>query len=344
MVLLTIAPWVIMVHQHDGDFWNYFFWQEHIERFFGDESSQHPEGWWFLIPWLFIGPLPWLLLLPQIIKGYGGRWKEYFKQPLFRYCACWLALPFILCSASSGKLITYILPCFPPIAVLLAFGLDKYFVQGHFTDINKVLRFFSWTFFVIVSLLAVLQLLFGAGILKFALYGDNEDYKWIIAASTLLAWALFVRHAAAASDGYVKFGYFALGTAIVMAGFNLVVPKIIERRRAPLAQLRKFADTVNGDTVLVSYKNLISSVCWAFKRDDVYLYHKAGELTYGLGREDAKHRLLSNEDFLKLIKNTPRDVTIIMDSDKHRKTLPDYESGIWENRVFVKKYPGKKKP
>ncbi|MDD5728469.1 MAG: phospholipid carrier-dependent glycosyltransferase, partial [Victivallales bacterium] len=30
MVLLTIAPWVIMVHQHDGDFWNYFFWQEDI--------------------------------------------------------------------------------------------------------------------------------------------------------------------------------------------------------------------------------------------------------------------------------------------------------------------------
>jgi hypothetical protein len=95
--------------------------------------------------------------------------------------------------------------------------------------------------------------------------------------------------------------------------------------------------------VLVSYKNLISSVCWTFKRDDVYLYHKAGELTYGLKREDTKHRLLSNEELRELVKKSPEDIVIIMDSNKRRKELPDYETGVWENGVFVKKYETAKK-
>jgi 4-amino-4-deoxy-L-arabinose transferase len=342
-VILTVIPWVVLVHLRDGDFWNYFFWQEHVERFLGNTSSQHPEGWWFFIPWIFIGPMPWMLLLPQIVKGYGKRWKECFKIPLLRYSICWLVFPFLLCSASSGKLITYILPCFPAVAILMAFGLNEYIKKGCFKDIDKALYFFSWLFFGVVTLLAIAQILFNAGVVKYALYGEEETYKWIIVASVFLIWAFLARKASNSLDGYIKFGYFALATAIVMLAFHAVVPGLIEKGKAPVPQLSKFKNEVGKDTVLVSYKNLISSVCWTFKRDDVYLYHKAGELTYGLKREDTKHRLLSNEELRELVKKSPEDIVIIMDSNKRRKELPDYETGVWENGVFVKKYETAKK-
>ena len=141
-----------------------------------------------------------------------------------------------------------------------------------------------------------------------------------------------------AKTAYEKFGYLVFAAIIIMFAFHMIIPGSIENRKAPVAQLKRFKDKINDQRTLVSYKNLISSVCWTFKRDDVYLYHKAGELTYGLNREDSKHRLLKEADFLKMIKNPVNDIMIIMNSDKRRKALPDFESGYWENEVFVKEY------
>ena len=189
--------------------------------------------------------MPWMFLLPQIVKGYGKRWKEYLNKPLMRYSICWLVFPFLLCSASSGKLITYILPCFPAIAILMAFGLNEYIKKGSFKDVDKALRFFSWLFFGVVSLLAVAQILFNAGVVKYALYGEGETYKWIIVASVFLIWAFLARKATESLDGYVKFGYFALATVIVMLAFHAVVPGIVEKSKAPVPELSKFKNEGN---------------------------------------------------------------------------------------------------
>ena len=339
MLILTAAPWAIMIHQRDGDFWHYFIFVEHIERFIGDKSSQHPQGWWFFIPVIIAGSLPWMLLLPQIIKGYGNKYKEFFKKPLLRYAVCWTVFPFLVCSASSGKLITYILPCFPGIAILIAFGLNEYIKAGKFKDFDLTLKILCRALCIAVTAVAVVQILFSQNIIKRGLYGADETYKWAIAATALLIWAKLLHIAVKREDAYTKFGHFAFGAIIIMFAFHLVVPGFIEIKKAPIAQLEKFKGKVNDKTILVSYKNLISSVCWTFKCDNVYLYHKAGELTYGLKR--APQRLLKKEDFLKTIKKPINNVVIIMDSNKHRKTLPDFESGVWENKVFVKEYKKK---
>ena len=341
LLLLTIAPWVIAVHKHDGDFWHYFFWVEHIERLTGKNSSQHPQGWWFFIPWIFIGPLPWTLLLPEIIKGYGKKWKEFFRKPLLLYAACWVVLPFLVCSASSGKLITYILPCFPGIAILIAFGLNEYIKAGKFKDLDLTFKIFSAALFICVTGLAIVQILLSAGIISRGLYDGDETGKWALAALAVIILAAFLRAATKQNDASVKFAYFTFGTVVVMLAFHFIVPNLVEKTKAPIARLQKFKNRINDKTILVSYKNLASSVCWAFKRDDVYIYHKAGELEYGLSRKDSAHRLLSHEDFLKLVRNPANNVVIIMDSDKHRKTLPDFESGSWDGDIFVKEYNGK---
>lgn len=360
LVILTALPWAIMVHQRDADFWHYFFWIEHVQRFIGEKSlqdvqrlfgarisvqaaasSQHPQGWWFFIPVILAGPLPWMFFLPQIIKGYGSKYKEFFKQPLLRYAACWVVFPFLLCSASSGKLITYILPCFPGIAILIAFGLNEYFKAGKIKGFDLTLKILSYTLYIALTAVAVIQMLYTKDVIKWGLYGAEENYKWAIAATALIIFASLLRIALKKKDAYVKFAYFALGTVIAMFAFHLVVPGFVENKKAPVPQLEKFKKKKSEQPVLVSYKNLISSVCWALKRDDVYLYHKAGELAYGLGRPESKHRLLEKEDFLKMIKKPGTDVTIIMNSNKHRKTLPDFEDAYWQNEIFVKEYKKK---
>ena len=349
LVVLTAAPWALMVHQRDGEFWHYFFWVEHVERFIGGSaselsaaSSQHPAPFWFFIPVILAGSIPWIFLLPQVIKGYGSKYKEFFKEPLLRYAACWVVFPFLLCSASSGKLITYILPCFPGIAILIAFGLNEYFKSGKLKDFDLTLKILCYAVYIAVTAVAVIQTLATQDIIKWSLYGPDEKYKWAIAAAALIIFASLLRIAVKRKDACVKFGYLAFGAVVIMLAFHLVVPGFVENKKAPVPQLTKFKDRINGETVLVSYKNLISSVCWTFKRDDVFLFQKGGELEYGLNREDSKHRLLSEEDFMKKSKNPEKDIVIIMDARRRRKTnLPGFESGILENHVFFKEYSKK---
>jgi 4-amino-4-deoxy-L-arabinose transferase len=71
--------------------------------------------------------LPWTFLFPAAMSGLIKRGKN---EKIVKYLICWFIFPFLFFSASKGKLSTYILPCFPPLAVLFALGLEAYTKNG----------------------------------------------------------------------------------------------------------------------------------------------------------------------------------------------------------------------
>ncbi|MCP3964864.1 MAG: phospholipid carrier-dependent glycosyltransferase [Lentisphaerae bacterium] len=339
-VIISAGPWSYLVYKRAPDFWNYFFIVEHWQRFSADVESQHPEAFWYFIPVILGGALPWILLLPGIIKGYSKKWKTAFSDPLMKYMACWLVFPFILFSASSGKLATYILPCFPAIAVLLTWGLVRYLEQKEF-------KWFDWTVRILAGILAfcafviaVAEILYFANIVPKSLYMRGEEFKWLLATFALLIWAAMLMKAWRQKDGYGKFGYFTAGTIAVMFAFHFIVPGIIENKKAPCPLLEQYKDKVTPDTIVVSYKNLASSVCWAFKRDNVYIYHKGGELTYGLERAGVD-RLLDNAELRALIANPKNHVVVIMNSKKRASELPPAQFKKKENGIYFQEYNSK---
>ena len=122
---------------------------EHLQRFLSKEPGQHPEPFWFLVPFLVGGIFPAAFLALGAVPGMWRRRREFFRQPLYRFALCSAVLPFLFFSASSGKLPTYVLPCFPGVAVLAAGGIAAYFRTGHQN------RFFQWVLTVWGALLAV---------------------------------------------------------------------------------------------------------------------------------------------------------------------------------------------
>src|SRR5208282_2836659 len=62
------APWFIAVSLANPGFARFFFIHEHFERFLTD--SHHRVGpWWYFIPVLAVGIVPWLTWLPGALWG-----------------------------------------------------------------------------------------------------------------------------------------------------------------------------------------------------------------------------------------------------------------------------------
>lgn len=128
-LLLTItAPWFIAVSIANPDFPLYFFWHEHVERFLTRVHGRYGP-WWYFIPVLAAGLLPWTLLAPQaLVCGVRLRPNSMF-QPL-RLLWLWAVVIVLFFSASSSKLPSYILPAFPALAVLIALTIERCSVRA----------------------------------------------------------------------------------------------------------------------------------------------------------------------------------------------------------------------
>ena len=109
--LAVVLPWGWAIHRAQPDFWRYFIFVEHIQRFTAPESGQHQEGWWF-----FAALLP-VMLLPGLLITIGGsvrlKWRDFralLRDDMVRFALASLLLPTIFLSCSGGKLATYLLP------------------------------------------------------------------------------------------------------------------------------------------------------------------------------------------------------------------------------------------
>jgi 4-amino-4-deoxy-L-arabinose transferase-like glycosyltransferase len=124
-----------------------------------------------MVPFFLDGSLPWLLFIPVILVR---RSSELLRKPLIRFCVCWTILPLVFFSISSGKTITYVLPCFPPLAVLLGIGLTEYFRKGR----EVMFKYCSLLLNVLTGLMvvALFSIAFTPALHR-KIYGSGEDYK-----------------------------------------------------------------------------------------------------------------------------------------------------------------------
>ena len=118
VVFLAIAaPWFIAVSYANPEFAQFFFVHEHFTRFLTTEHRR-TEPVWYFVPILFAGFLPWMFALPAAVVH---AWRTEYRssaQPL-RLAIVFAAFVVVFFSASGSKLPAYILPAFPPLALVL---------------------------------------------------------------------------------------------------------------------------------------------------------------------------------------------------------------------------------
>src|SRR5882672_4971459 len=109
------APWVLLVEQRNPGFAQFFFVHEHFARFL-TRVHQRYEPDWFFIPVLLVGFMPWTALLPAIARHSWRDCRNGHGPSLL--LAIWLIFGLVFFSLSQSKLVPYILPLFPALALL----------------------------------------------------------------------------------------------------------------------------------------------------------------------------------------------------------------------------------
>ncbi len=304
-------PWFIAVCIRNGDFFYFFFIQEHFLRYATTMHGRY-EPAWFFIPILLLGLFPWTGLLPGAIRSAFpsrilslGREK---RDELFLFL--WFAVIFLFFSLSSSKLIPYIIPVFPPLAVLMGRVLLRVVSEE---DIRGMKRFLLWnSAFLLPFILALFVYPF---------------FNSRISAGRLLPYALPV---ALALSAFVAAGWYFFRTRkfrllaaslcllafIAMFSFKRVFTLydgLISARdlAGAVAELRRPGD------VIAQYGNYDQGLPFYLKQR-IVLVNYLGELQFGAKQEEDPFWFIGDEQLNALWKGDRRVILVINDGHMER--------------------------
>lgn len=286
-----VLPFALALHNANPGFWNYFFWVEHVQRFLEPSGGQHGQPFWFFLPVLAIGGIPWSFFALPIVTMVR---RHAAIDSLTRYCICWGVTSFLFFSACGGKLPTYILPCFPALAVLTADALFEYPKGGQLrlccligaaTLAAAVVVFLGWLY---VSSHSVLR------------EHLASDEKTILLGAAVFAGSICLVFAGRKFTVPGK-----RSQAVAMAAFSLCgmcaasfffLPEAVEDRRSPSRLLDAVVQLTPRDALIVTDRVTLPSACWHYGRDDVLFYGEQGELGYGVEHSNTFERYAPTVD------------------------------------------------
>jgi len=129
LCLVIGLPWfLLMVHKHGQLFVNGFLEANNVTRYLKAEHTE-TSPFWFFLPVLLAGFLPWTLALPGTLvwlwQQGRSEWETRAADGPVLFLALWVVLVFGFFSASQSKLVTYIFPLYPALAVLVGLWLAK---------------------------------------------------------------------------------------------------------------------------------------------------------------------------------------------------------------------------
>jgi 4-amino-4-deoxy-L-arabinose transferase len=312
-VSIAVAlPWGVLVYLREPDFWHYFFFVEHLQRLAAD-NAQHSRPAWYFVALLPLLAFPWIYFLPAVLG------KLPAESPrLFKLLSLWIVMPLLFFSLARGKLATYILPCFPPFAMLVAIGFSRYLA----TPATRALRFGLGCLIAINSIALLALVANRVGLLAEPVYGRSEIWReGVLYAALAIAIGLAI---AALGARRRPLALLAIACAVLPTYVfgTLALPERIRESKTPVPFLEAAAGPIDRDTLLIADGDLFGALAWYAKRDDVYLVMSRGEISYGLSYPDAADRYLDAQRFRALLAaNRPRHEVLIFCTQQSAASL-----------------------
>lgn len=292
LFLLVALPWHLLVAFKNPEFFYLYFVEHHFLRF-ATKTVGHPQPFWYYIPVLFIGFYPWICFLPlsirEAVKNFFHKNANY---QIDIFLLIWITFILLFFTIATSKLIAYILPAFPAMAMLTAKYLAPIFTRCQLQHNMMKNFFYLFLFSIVISLI----------ILFFPYYWETNQIAQSILYSRIGASILFFGMGLSYvfSKGHHYFSAF-LNTFFTMAVFLIVlllsVPAFDGESIKPLTDI--VASRITKHDEVIAYHHHFQDLSFYLKRKvNIVNSHKL--FKYGMRYQPHHEWLLNETDFKKL--------------------------------------------
>jgi hypothetical protein len=294
-IYLTITlPWIIAISLREKGFLYFFFMDQHILRFLTSKHKRSGPIYYFL-PVLFGGTFPWSIFIP---RAFVNAWKT--KE--LRLMLIWTFVVFIFFSISGSKLPPYILPLFPPMAIILGYFFHR---KWHLQVVNRVEVSIYILIFLVFGTVALLSQLSPLN----AYIQDISGDKTISIMKDLLLFSLWVSLSSFIMVFLFIFKRFTTNawTFVLLSSFSLAVMLGILFNLSVVDKLnttKNLAMMINGQKTkadyIINYSSYDQTIPFYIKQGTIIASY-TGELEMGSKYADAKDIFINEEEFLTLL-------------------------------------------
>lgn len=243
---IVAAPWYAAMEAAHPGYLHYYFVERHMQGYLTATQRHAGRPWWYYAPIVLGGALPWTGYLAGALRGLlpgspsmpkaGG--VPYVALGQRRVLWGWFAIGLVFLSLGESKLVTYALPLFPVLALVVAEHIST---GGFRVDVRDRLR--GAAFGLHVFTLAVLPPL---GLLALHWkFNALHPYLWIAVALFSLLTIDAGRRALRSASEYGAIAWMARASVYTLIGMMAVLP-----RAASWMTSRDLAETLNTGGVL----------------------------------------------------------------------------------------------
>ncbi|CCD39219.1 Polymyxin resistance protein ArnT,undecaprenylphosphate-alpha-L-Ara4N transferase, Melittin resistanceprotein PqaB [Candidatus Paraburkholderia kirkii UZHbot1] len=292
MFLIIVAPWFALVQIKNPEFFDFFFIVQQFKRYLMPEQNR-PGTFYYFVPVLIVGFLPWLSIAVQSVRHGMKTPRQPNGFAPVTMLLVWSAFIFLFFSASHSKLISYVLPVAPALALVIGLYLPS------LTKALYRVHLIGYAVFLIVAALGAIFIgRAGSANNPNALYREFQIWVWaglaVAFAVTLFALWLNRRSVLAGAAG-LGAAWLLLGT-IAGSGHDVFGTessgvKLVPAVKAAMAKLPP-------DTPFYSIAKLDHTMPF-YLGHTMILVQEADELTFGVRTEPQKW-VPSIDDWIKL--------------------------------------------
>lgn len=176
-------PWyILMYHYHGMGFIETFLGFHNITRFL---QPEHSSGtlWYYYVPVIIFGFFPWIAFMVQAVYAAGKDKSD--NQWQLSFLVIWAATVFVFFTFSQTKLISYILPMYPPLALLVGWYIDKAWSENAFSILK-----WATVIFTVVACILEAGLIYAGKTMTPNLYFPGIITAVVFAVANILQWWL----------------------------------------------------------------------------------------------------------------------------------------------------------
>lgn len=124
-------PWFVLAQQKYPEFFNYMFVGQQFNRYTATVYN-NPQPWWFYLLALSVLLFPWVFFALNQMRRVTGMTLTrdvILAAPWWKLCWSWVLAILLFFSVPNSKLVGYILPVVPPLALLASLGWERVMAQ-----------------------------------------------------------------------------------------------------------------------------------------------------------------------------------------------------------------------